>query len=153
MQQGLITPALEAIHHSYRPGEHITPSFQMTAGQATQIPEDSLRDIASQSNSSSTNNECIFCVRKVGQSRQFCRSRKAREYVERQHLVFFGQDNLIPCPEPYCRLSGIVLFGHLHFKNHVSKVHGCSLLPYTLKGKTIDNNKISRISLTSTPIF
>jgi hypothetical protein len=59
-QQGLITPALEAIHHSYRPGEHITPSVQMAAGQATQIPEDGLRDIASQSNSSSTNDQRQF---------------------------------------------------------------------------------------------
>ena len=80
-----------------------------------------------------TNNKCIFCVCKTGQSRSFCRARKAREHVERQHLVFFEQDDLIPCPDPYCRLSGIVLFGHLHFKNHVSNVHGCSLLPYTLK--------------------
>jgi hypothetical protein len=80
-----------------------------------------------------TNSECIFCVCKTGQSRPFCRARKAREHVERQHLVFFRQDDLIPCPDPYCRLSGIVLFGHLHFKNHASKVHGCSLLPYTLK--------------------
>jgi len=79
------------------------------------------------------NNECIFCVCKTGLSRPFCRARKAREHVERQHLVFFRQDDLIPCPDPFCRLSGIVLFGHLHFKNHLSKVHGCSLLPYTLK--------------------
>lgn len=80
-----------------------------------------------------TNYECIFCVYKTGQSRRFCRPRKAREHVERQHLVFFGPEDLILCPDEYCRLSGIVLYGHFHFKNHVLRVHGCSLLPYTLK--------------------
>jgi hypothetical protein len=57
VQRGLITPTLEAIHHSYKPDEHITPSIQMTASQATQILEGSLRDIASRSNSSSTNDQ------------------------------------------------------------------------------------------------
>jgi hypothetical protein len=75
----------------------------------------------------------IFCVCRTGQPRRFCRPRKVREHVERQHLVFFGLEDLIPCPDEHRRLSGIVLFGHLHFKNHVSRVHGCSLLPYTLK--------------------
>ena len=36
---------------------------------------------------------------------------------------------LIRCPDPYCTLSGIVLFT----SKFVSKVHGCSLLPYNLK--------------------
>ena len=75
-----------------------------------------------------TNNECIFRVYKTGQSRPFYRAQKAREHVKCQHLVFFGQDDLIPYLDPYCRLSGVVLFSHLHFKNHVSKVHGCSVV-------------------------
>jgi hypothetical protein len=79
-----------------------------------------------------TNRQCIFCICKTGQSQEFCRPRKAREYVEKQHLRFFGEKDLIPCPDRYCRLSGVVLFGYSHFKNHVSAVHGCQLLPYAL---------------------
>lgn len=80
-----------------------------------------------------TNRQCIFCICKTGQSQEFCRPRKAREHVEKQHLRFFGEKDLIPCPDKFCRLSGLVLFGHVHFKNHVSRVHGCLLLPYILK--------------------
>jgi len=35
----------------------------------------------------------------------FCWPRKAREHVETQHLCFFGQDDLIPCPNPFYRRS------------------------------------------------
>jgi hypothetical protein len=79
-----------------------------------------------------TNKECIFCICKTGQRQQFSRPRKVREHVERQHLRFFRDDDLIPCPDSYCRSSGIVIFGHSHFKNHVATVHGCPLLPYSL---------------------
>jgi Protein of unknown function (DUF3435) len=79
-----------------------------------------------------TNKACIFCICKTGQRQEFSRPRKAREHVERQHLRFFRDDDLIPCPDSYCRSSGIVIFGHSHFKNHVATVHGCSLLPYSL---------------------
>lgn len=64
------------------------------------------------------NRQCIFCICKTGQVQEFCRPRKAREHVEKQHLRFFGQDDLIPCPDEYCRLSGVVLFGYSSFKNH-----------------------------------
>lgn len=79
-----------------------------------------------------TNRQCLFCACKTGVYTLFCRPRKAREHVKNQHLSFFGQDESIPCPDPYCRLSGIMLFGHEHFKNHVFMVHGASLLSYTL---------------------
>jgi hypothetical protein len=79
-----------------------------------------------------TNKECIFCICKTGQRRGFCRPRKAREHVENQHLRFFRDDDLIPCPDPSCRLSGLILYGHSHFKNHLASIHGCSLLPYSL---------------------
>lgn len=78
------------------------------------------------------NRQCIFCLCKQSASQEFCRHRKAREHVEKQHLKWFGQDDLIPCPDEYCRRSGIVLYGHQHFKSHVSKVHGAQLLPYSL---------------------
>jgi hypothetical protein len=79
-----------------------------------------------------TNKQCIFCICKTHQVKDFCRPRKAREHVETQHLRYFGKDELIPCPDEFCRLSGIVLFGHTHFKSHVQTMHKCSLLPYTL---------------------
>jgi hypothetical protein len=79
-----------------------------------------------------TNKQCIFCICKTGQTNDFCRPRKAREHVERQHLRFFHQDDVIPCPDLYCRMSGVLLFGHKHFKSHVEKVHRCSLLPYSI---------------------
>jgi hypothetical protein len=80
-----------------------------------------------------TNRQCIFCICKTNQITNFCRPRKAREHVEKQHLRWFQITDLIPCPDEYCRSRGIVLVGHSHFKSHVQIEHGCSLLPYTLK--------------------
>jgi hypothetical protein len=80
-----------------------------------------------------TDTDCIFCICKTGQRKSFSRARKAREHVEYQHLRFFRDDDIIPCPDPYCRGSGVVIFGLSHFKNHVLQVHKCSLLPYSLQ--------------------
>jgi hypothetical protein len=77
--------------------------------------------------------DCIFCIFKTGQRKTFCRPRKAREHVENQHLRFFRNDDLVPCPDPYCRRSGVVLYGISHFKNHVLQAHKCSLLSYSLQ--------------------
>lgn len=79
------------------------------------------------------NTDCIFCICKTGQRKTFSRPRKAREHVEYQHLRFFREDDLIPCPDPYYRLSGIVLYSISYFKNHVLEVHEYSLLPYSLQ--------------------
>jgi hypothetical protein len=72
------------------------------------------------------NTGCIFCFCKLGHERDFCRPFKAREHLESQHLSKFAFDSLIPCPDrQYC--SGVVLYGHDHFKNHLEKTHGCVL--------------------------
>lgn len=77
------------------------------------------------------NRQCIFCLCKNQMADEFSRPRKAREHVEKQHLRWFKQDDLIPCPDEFCRRSGVILYGHQHFKSHVAKMHGSRLLPYT----------------------
>jgi hypothetical protein len=76
-----------------------------------------------------TNRECLFCVCKTGQYNSFCRPRKATEHRQNLHLKWFEENGMIPCPDPYCRLSGVVLFGHIHFNNHEGGIHRAGSSP------------------------
>jgi hypothetical protein len=64
-----------------------------------------------------TSKQCPFCFK------TFCRPRKVREHAERQHLRYYEIDDLIPCPHPECSQAGVILSGHMHFKNHAAAVH------------------------------
>ena len=61
--------------------------------------------------------QCPFCLKEL------CRPRKVREHAERQHLRYHEIDALIPCPHPECQKAGVILRGHMHFKNHAATVH------------------------------
>ncbi len=81
-----------------------------------------------------TSKQCLFCFSDTQLSYEsrtfsFSRPRKAREHVERQHLRFYKANDPIPCPHPACTEDGVVLGGHMHFKNHAAGVHKSFLFP------------------------
>jgi hypothetical protein len=67
------------------------------------------------------NTQCLFC------SKQFTLPRKAREHVEQLHLKYYKLDDLIPCPYLVCEMDGVILRGHMHFKNHAATTHNIYL--------------------------
>jgi hypothetical protein len=69
-----------------------------------------------------TNRQCLFCISK-GLDSSFTRPRKATEHLDNQQLVWFNEDAVIPCPDEYCRSSGVLLFGHINLKNHIRNSH------------------------------
>lgn len=71
-----------------------------------------------------SNTRCFFCACMTDPTTvSFDRSRIVKRHVESQHLKWFAEEDLIPCPDLYCRLSGVVLFGKAHFNNHVERTH------------------------------
>lgn len=61
--------------------------------------------------------QCPLCFR------QFSRSHKFREHVERMYLKQHPVDALILCSHPRCLKKRIVLVGKAHSKNHAAQVH------------------------------
>jgi hypothetical protein len=70
-----------------------------------------------------TTTRCIFCTWLTGEEHEFDSPTKAQEHIKYQHLKVFQEDDLIPCPDLYCRSFGVVLFGYSAFNNHVNTVH------------------------------
>jgi Protein of unknown function (DUF3435) len=69
------------------------------------------------------NTQCIFCLGNLNLSPEsrffgFCRPRKAREHVDKQHLQWLGAEEPVHCP-----LCDKVLEGVMHFKNHAATSH------------------------------
>jgi hypothetical protein len=67
------------------------------------------------------NTQCLFCFK------QFSRSRKACQHVEKLHLKYYKLDDPIPCPYPACVIDGVVLSGHMYFKYHAATTHNIYL--------------------------
>ena len=74
-----------------------------------------------------TTTQCVFCF---WNTREPCEVRlhnfstvyKTRDHVE-LHLKQFKENDDIPCLDPKCQASAVVLRGHMHFKNHEARMH------------------------------
>lgn len=71
--------------------------------------------------------QCVFCF---WNTREPCEVRlhnfstvyNTRDHIE-LHLKQFRENDGIPCLDPECQASAVVLRGHMHFKNHEARVH------------------------------
>ena len=71
--------------------------------------------------------QCVFCFWNTLEPHEvrlynFSTVYKTRDHVE-LHLKQFNKGDDVPCPDPECQAAGVVLRGHMHFKNHEARVH------------------------------
>ena len=71
--------------------------------------------------------QCVFCFWNTKEPcevrlHNFSTVYKTRDHIE-LHLKQFMENDDIPCLDPECQASAVVLRGHMHFKNHEARVH------------------------------
>lgn len=74
-----------------------------------------------------TTTQCVFCFWNTREPYEvrlhnFSTVYKTRDHVD-LHLKQYNAKDDIPCLDPKCQASAVVLHGHMHFKNHEARVH------------------------------
>ena len=73
------------------------------------------------------NKQCLWCVCRKGERKEFCRKGKAEEHLDKQHLSWFLPGAAISCPDEYCQYT--LIWGSDHFKNRAPRslpqTHSC----------------------------
>lgn len=68
-----------------------------------------------------TNKQCLWCVCRKGEFKEFCWEGKAEEYLNKQYLSWFSPGAAIPCLDEYCQHT--LIWGSDNFKRHEQEVY------------------------------